>query len=36
MTILGDEVGEKTDGGLWPADHAALFAGIYGATLLAR
>jgi endonuclease/exonuclease/phosphatase family metal-dependent hydrolase len=28
MAILGDEDGDQTASGLWPADHAAIFAGI--------
>ncbi|NNF26665.1 MAG: hypothetical protein HKN73_05570 [Gemmatimonadetes bacterium] len=29
MTVLGDENGDQTIGGLWPADHAGLFAELY-------
>ena len=36
MTILGDEDGDQTDDGLWPADHAALFGGFTVPPGLAR
>lgn len=28
MTVLGEEVGDRLSSGLWPADHAGLFAGL--------